>query len=60
VDLPADRISGLVEAEKILRKNPNIRFVHLSEVDVIRHPVVQDIIKAYALLDREKTTRLNK
>jgi len=29
-------------------------------VDVIRHPVVQDIIKAYALLDREKTTRLNK
>jgi len=31
-----------------------IRFVHFSEIDVVRHPLVQDVIKAYARLDREK------
>lgn len=56
VDLPLDKVSGLVEAEKILKKYSSIRFVHFSEIDVIRHPLVQDIIKAYALLDRGKTT----
>ena len=55
VDLPADKVSGLVEAERILKRNPNIRFVHFSEIDVIRHPLVQDIIKAYAGMDRERT-----
>ena len=60
VDLPTEKVSGLVEAEKILRKNENIRFVHFSEIDVIRHPLVQDIIKAYAYWDREKTSNHNK
>lgn len=56
VDLPLDKVSGLIEAEKILKKYSSIRFVHFSEIDVIRHPLVQDIIKAYALSDRGKTT----
>ena len=60
VDLPTEKVSGLVEAEKILRKNENIRFVHFSEIDVIRHPLVQDIIKAYACLDREKSSNHNR
>ncbi len=55
VDLPTEKISGLVEAEKILKKYSSIRFVRFSEIDVIRHPLVQDIIKAYAHLDKEKT-----
>ncbi|MBN1363911.1 MAG: PhoH family protein [Syntrophaceae bacterium] len=59
VDLPTEKVSGLIEAEKILRKNTGIRFVHFSEVDVIRHPLVQDIIKAYAQLDKEKTSNSN-
>jgi len=60
VDLPTEKVSGLVEAEKILKKYTGIRFVHFSEVDVIRHPLVQDIIKAYSLLDKEKTTHHHK
>ncbi len=54
VDLPLDKISGLIEAENILRKINRIRFVHFSEIDVVRHPLVQDVIKAYAQLDKEK------
>jgi len=49
-----------VEAEKILKKYSSIRFVHFSEVDVIRHPLVQDIIKAYSVLDKDKTIRQHK
>jgi phosphate starvation-inducible PhoH-like protein len=52
VDLPADKVSGLIEAETILKKAQRIRFVRFSEIDVVRHPLVQDIIKAYARLDK--------
>jgi phosphate starvation-inducible PhoH-like protein len=54
VDLPQERVSGLIEAERILKKTARIRFVHFSEIDVVRHPLVQDVIKAYALLDKER------
>jgi phosphate starvation-inducible protein PhoH and related proteins len=54
VDLPAEKISGLVEAENILRKIDRIRFTHFSEIDVVRHPLVQDVIKAYAHIDNIK------
>jgi phosphate starvation-inducible PhoH-like protein len=54
VDLPLEKISGLIEAENILRKIDRIRFVHFSEIDVVRHPLVQDVIKAYAHLDKER------
>jgi phosphate starvation-inducible PhoH-like protein len=54
VDLPSEKISGLVEAEKLLNKVERIRFVHFSDIDVIRHPLVQDVIKAYAKLDNLK------
>jgi len=53
-DLPQGKISGLVEAENILKKIGRIRFVHFSEIDVVRHPLVQDVIKAYACRDQEK------
>ena len=47
VDLPADRPSGLQEASRVLGDVPGITFVHLDESDVVRHPLVQDIIRAY-------------
>lgn len=56
VDLPQDKTSGLIEAERVLRNIERIRFVHFSEIDVVRHPLVQDIIKAYAPLDKVKRT----
>ena len=55
IDLPPDKVSGLVEAETILRKTHGIRFVNFSEIDVVRHPLVQDVIRAYNHLDRGKT-----
>jgi phosphate starvation-inducible PhoH-like protein len=47
IDLPAGRTSGLIEIQKVLAQVSGIRFVHFSEKDVVRHPLVQDIIKAY-------------
>lgn len=47
IDLPDARRSGLVEASKILRDIPDIAICRFTEKDVVRHRLVQDIIKAY-------------
>lgn len=47
IDLPAERRSGLVEAENILNGIAGIEFVFFSKRDVIRHKLVQKIIQAY-------------
>ncbi len=60
VDLPQDKGSGLIEAESILRNIERVRFVHFSEIDVVRHPLVSDIIKAYAGLDKERKNNFRK
>jgi len=60
IDLPSGKVSGLIEAEHILKRIDRIRFVHFSEIDVVRHPLVQDVIKAYKRSDKEKTTDSNK
>ncbi|MBN9312533.1 MAG: phosphate starvation-inducible protein PhoH [Chryseobacterium sp. 39-10] len=47
VDLPMKQKSGLKEAMRILKEVGEIGFVHLTEEDVVRHPVVKKIILAY-------------
>jgi phosphate starvation-inducible PhoH-like protein len=47
VDLPSDRVSGLIEVKDILREIPGIKFIYFDEKDVVRHRLVQEIIKAY-------------
>src|SRR5678809_818430 len=47
IDLPNGRMSGLVEAERILSRVEGIGFVHFNERDVVRHPLVQRIVRAY-------------
>jgi len=47
VDLPPERVSGLIEVREILRDVEGIAFVYFDERDVVRHKLVQDIIKAY-------------
>ena len=47
VDLPHRTQSGLVEVERLLTGIPGIEFIYFSEVDVVRHPLVAAIIKAY-------------
>ncbi len=47
VDLPMRQVSGLREAIRILKGVDEIGFVHLTEEDVVRHPVVKKVILAY-------------
>jgi phosphate starvation-inducible PhoH-like protein len=47
IDLPAGRMSGLVEALKILKDVEDIKIVYFSERDVVRHRLVQEIVRAY-------------
>ena len=47
IDLPPGALSGLVEARDLLANVEGIAFVHFTERDVVRHPLVQDIIRAY-------------
>ena len=47
IDLPVGRTSGLVEAMKVVHSIEGIAFVHFDERDVVRHKLVQQIVKAY-------------
>jgi phosphate starvation-inducible PhoH-like protein len=47
IDLPFSKRSGLVEAVEVLRGVEGIRFVDFDERDVVRHSLVQRIVKAY-------------
>jgi phosphate starvation-inducible PhoH-like protein len=47
IDLPAGRRSGLVEALEVVGRIEGIAFIRFDERDVVRHNLVQQIIKAY-------------
>jgi len=47
IDLPHGKASGLIEAEKILSGVEGIKFIYFSERDVVRHKLVQAIVRAY-------------
>jgi phosphate starvation-inducible PhoH-like protein len=47
IDLPAGVVSGLVEARELLQDVEGIAMIHFTERDVVRHPLVQNIIRAY-------------
>jgi len=55
IDLPTGKRSGLVEAERILSKVEEIEFVYFTDKDVVRHRLVQLIIRAY----EEHTSKSN-
>jgi len=54
IDLPNDKKSGLKETIKILKDINDIEFVFLTEKDVVRHALVQKIIKAYERYEERK------
>jgi phosphate starvation-inducible PhoH-like protein len=58
IDLPHDRGSGLIHAAKILKKVKGISFSHFTDVDVVRHPLVQQIIRAYDQSEKAPRRRL--
>jgi len=47
IDLPKSQLSGLIEAEQILRRVEGIAISHLTSADVVRHPLVARIVDAY-------------
>jgi phosphate starvation-inducible PhoH-like protein len=47
IDLPNGKRSGLLHAKEVLQKVSGISFVHFNEKDVVRHNLVQQIVKAY-------------
>jgi phosphate starvation-inducible PhoH-like protein len=47
IDLPTVRSSGLIDAIKVLKSVSGISINHFSDQDVVRHPIVQQIVKAY-------------
>lgn len=54
IDLPNSQRSGLLEAKEILQGIQGIAFCYFSEVDVVRHPLVQEVLRAY---DRAEARR---
>ncbi len=54
IDLPRDKKSGLRDAERVLKNIEGIEFMYLSEADVVRHPLVQRIVRAYDMKNAER------
>lgn len=57
IDLPAGKMSGLVESIDILKNIKGIQFIYFSEKDVVRHQLVQEIIKAYEKHEKRSVER---
>lgn len=57
IDLPRGKFSGLKQVEEILKNINGIGFIHLSEKDVVRHRLVQHIIKAYEKYEEENAAQ---
>jgi phosphate starvation-inducible PhoH-like protein len=47
IDLPTGKLSGLIEARHVISGVEGISFIHFNEKDVVRHPLVQRIVRAY-------------
>jgi phosphate starvation-inducible PhoH-like protein len=53
IDLPAGQLSGLVEAEQVLQGVEGVAIIRFSDADVVRHPLVQRLVQAYARRDAQ-------
>ena len=47
IDLPSDKRSGLITAMHVLNNISEIKFIQFSDKDVVRHPLVSKIVRAY-------------
>jgi phosphate starvation-inducible PhoH-like protein len=59
-DLPEGKTSGLIEAREILHGIQGIEFITFSREDVVRHPLVQEIIDAYEKLENQKKSTVKR
>jgi phosphate starvation-inducible PhoH-like protein len=58
VDLPSGRPSGLLEVQKVLKGVEGIAFCAFTEVDVVRHPLVQEVVRAYEAFEADRAERV--
>ncbi|MGD1158110.1 MAG: PhoH family protein [Terriglobia bacterium] len=59
IDLPNGRRSGLIEAVDVVARVTGISFIYFTERDVVRHNLVQRIIRAYEEYDQSRTAKSN-
>jgi phosphate starvation-inducible PhoH-like protein len=57
VDLPSGRPSGLLEVQRVLKGVEGIAFCAFTEVDVVRHPLVQEVVRAYEAYEAARPAR---
>jgi phosphate starvation-inducible PhoH-like protein len=58
IDLPQKKASGLMEVQGILREIEGIKFCYLTQSDVVRHELVQKIVRAYDEMDKKRSEHL--
>src|SRR5438309_255204 len=54
IDLPSGKASGMMDASQILKDIEGIRFCEFTDRDVVRHPLVQEVVRAYELAASKK------
>jgi len=54
IDLPSGQLSGLIEAAQVLEGVEGVAICRLTASDVVRHPLVQRLVTAYASRDDER------
>jgi phosphate starvation-inducible PhoH-like protein len=57
IDLPFGKMSGLVEARTVISGVEGVSFIHFNERDVVRHPLVQRIVRAYEAYSAQNNAR---
>src|SRR5919201_1647129 len=57
IDLPLGKMSGLIEARNVISGVEGISFIHFNERDVVRHPLVQRIVRAYESYSAQNIAR---
>ena len=55
IDLPIGKMSGLIEARNVISGVEGISFIYFNERDVVRHPLVQRIVRAYESYSAQNT-----
>ena len=56
VDLPQEKISGLIQIQHVLSELQGVKFIYLTEKDVVRHHLVQEIIRAFKEFEENRKT----
>src|SRR5439155_4504375 len=57
IDLPMGKVSGLIEARTVISGVEGVSFIHFNERDVVRHPLVQRIVRAYESYTAQNAAR---